>query len=103
MLNNKGVFVPLANNKDNFQRLSFQRTVADVYRTVTKSSSVKGVLDIGLYGNVSNYKISVRIYGSGLKVPILVNYISYTFKSTQDSPKAHYIKRLKERTSGAIA
>ena len=88
ILNKSGQFVPLANGRDNFQRLIFD--LGNDYEVLTKGDSIKGLLEVE--GDVSDYKISVRIYGSGEILTTFVNFLSYTFKSEKEIAKGTLYK-----------
>ena len=86
-LNSAGVFEPFSpTNEEHMSRISFGQPGINV--ASSKSKSITGQLKSPV-----GYSISVRIYGSSEGNPVFLNFVSISFKNTENIPKGTIYKR----------
>jgi hypothetical protein len=92
-LNKEGVFTEADNNlpviSSHMHRMVFSSTTP--YIAISRQMTVNGVLTVE-DGFVSDYTISVRIYGSGTAYTALINSVAVRFNKTKDTPKGTIFK-----------
>ena len=92
-LNKEGVFTEADDNlpviSSHMHRMVFSSTTP--YIAISRQMTVNGVLTVE-DGFVSDYTISVRIYGSGTAYTALINSVAVRFNKTKDTPKGTIFK-----------
>lgn len=92
-LDHGGKFIPMPSTNPPVFEKEFDRGVVLpdlIAASDTKSMKVKGVLEVGELGN---YKIKVRIYGSGSGNTVIFNTANVVMRNSQEVPKGNLYKR----------